>query len=209
MKLAIFGATGRTGRQLVCRALASGYEVNAIIRNQGHLLFQHDLLHLFYGDLDETGLIHRSIDSVDAVISALGPKNNKPLFEISQATKKIITSMKDLEIRRLVASAGAGVRSSHDSPRLIDHGIQLLLKITSRWIYEDMVRTVEEIRSSGLDWTVVRVPMLIDGHAANKIKVGWVGKSVGMRITRDDLAAFMIEQINSDQFLRQDPAISN
>jgi hypothetical protein len=51
--------------------------------------------------------------------------------------------------------------------------------------------------------------MLIDGHAANKIKVGWVGKSVGMRFTRDDLAAFMIEQINSDQFLRQDPAISN
>ena len=65
-------------------------------------------------------------------------------------------------VRRLVISAGAGVADPNDKPRLINHLITLLVKALSRHVYEDMKRTVDVVRGSNVDWTIVRVPMLIE-----------------------------------------------
>lgn len=72
-----------------------------------------------------------------------------------------------------------------------------------------MVQTVAKVRASDLDWTVVRVPMLTDEPQTGKIQVGYVGKGMGARISRADMADFILRQVNDNTYLRKAPAISN
>ena len=44
MKLAIFGATGGTGRQLVDQALEAGHAVTVLVRNPAVFPLQHERL---------------------------------------------------------------------------------------------------------------------------------------------------------------------
>ena len=84
-----------------------------------------------------------------------------------------------------------------------------LLKVASRYVYEDMLKTVDLVRASGLDWTIVRVPMLTDEPATGQVKAGMVGKGMGARISRADMADFMLEQVKNSDYVRKAPAISN
>ncbi len=112
-------------------------------------------------------------------------------------------------VRRLVQSVGAGVRDPRDEPGLFDRVINVALKPFSRHVYEDMRRTAEIIRASDVDWTLVRVPMLTDDPATGDVKVGYLGQGVGSRVSRADMAAFVLEQVDDDTYLHQAPVISN
>lgn len=209
MKLAIFGATGGTGRHLVKQALQRDYEVIAFTRSPEKLPVKSDKLTVVQGDVQNADKVERAIAGVDAVVSALGPAKNKPAFTVTEGTQHILDAMHRHGVERLVVSAGAGVGDSNDQPKLINHTINFLLKIVSRWVYEDMRRTVEAVRDSDVKWTVVRVPMLTDDQPTGQIKAGYVGKGVGPRLTRADMARFMLDQVESDEFVHRAPAISN
>jgi putative NADH-flavin reductase len=209
MKLAIFGATGRTGQHLLRQALEEGHQVTILARDPGKMTVRHDRLAVVKGSLNDAGCIQQVIASADAVLSVLGPTSNQPSFEVSQGMRAIIDAMKKNRVKRLIISAGAGVGDPGDSPGLFNRVMNVLLKITAKNVYEDMLRTVALVRESGLDWTVVRVPMLTDGPATGQIKVGMVGKGMGPRICRADMSAFMLKQVESTQFVGKAPAISN
>ncbi len=76
-------------------------------------------------------------------------------------------------------------------------------------VQADMVKTVEMVHSSNFDWTIVRIPMLTDDPKTGKIQVGYVGKGMGARITREDMADFMVKQVGDTEYLKAAPAISN
>jgi putative NADH-flavin reductase len=209
MKIAIFGGTGRTGKHLVEQALEQGHEVVMLARDPAKVGLQHERLTVVQGSVMDDAAVEQVVRGADAVVSALGPASNAPTFEISQGTAKILAAMERAGARRLVISAGAGVGAPGDAPKLFNHLISFLLKVTAKNVYEDMVRTVDAVRSSKLDWTVVRVPMLTDDPRTGQVKVGMVGKGMGPRISRADMAEFMLQQVTSDAHLRQSPAISN
>jgi hypothetical protein len=108
-----------------------------------------------------------------------------------------------------VVSAGAGVRDPKDRPKLINRFFDLLVRVFSRWVFEDMKRSVEIVRQSGLEWTVVRVPMLTDAEPTGEVNAAYVGRGMGMRVTRADMAAFMLDQLADEAFVHQAPAISS
>jgi putative NADH-flavin reductase len=208
MNIIIFGATGRTGQLLVEKALERGHQVTAFARSPEKLTGYKDQLEIVQGDARDAGKVAEAVSGAEAVISVLGPAENRPVFAVSQATENILSAMKDQGVKRLILSAGAGVEDPQDAPRLFNRLINFLLKLFSRWVYEDMVRTVEQVRSSDLQWTVVRVPMLVDGEESEEVQVGYVGKGMGPRVSRADLAAFMLDQLSSSEYVQQAPAIS-
>lgn len=209
MKLAIFGATGETGRHLVKQALERGHEVTAFTRSPEKLPINSDRLTVVQGDVRNADKVNEAIAGVDAVLSALGPAENKPVFTVTEGTQNILDAMNRYGVERLVVSAGAGVGDPNDEPKLFNHAINFLLKIVSRWVYEDMRRTVDLVRGSHVKWTVVRVPMLTDDEPTGDVKVGYVGKGLGPRLTRADMARFMLDQVESDELVHRAPAISN
>jgi putative NADH-flavin reductase len=209
MKIALFGASGKTGQHLLRLALEAGHEVTALVRTPAKISLTHPNLRLVQGDLQDRLKVEQALQGADAVLSTLGPSHNRPTFEISQGTNTLLAAMQACGVRRLVISAGAGVRDPNDTPGLFDRLIQRLIKLASRNVYEDMLRTVELVRASDRDWTVVRVPMLTDDPPKGNLVVTWVGKGMRPRLSRADLARFMLQQLDSDEHLRQAPAVSN
>lgn len=209
MKITIFGATGKTGRRLVAQALEEGHEVTAFTRTPSKLEAEHDRLSVVQGDVQEPERVAAAVAGADAVLSVLGPTSNEPPYEVSAGMRNILAAMEKHGVRRLVQSVGAGVRDPKDEPGLFDRLITVALKLFSRHVYEDMKRTADVIRASDVDWTLVRVPMLTDDPATGEVEVGYLGKGVGVRVSRADMAAFILEQVDDDTYLRQAPVISS
>lgn len=209
MKLALFGATGKTGQHVVQQALDRGYAVSVLVRTPSKLTVSHRNLTVIQGDIRDAEKVNQVVAGVDAVLSVLGPSNNQPEMTISQGTALILNAMQTYNVSRLIVSAGAGVADPKDQPKLFHRLIPLLLKLISRNVYEDMVHVVQQVRASDRDWTIVRVPMLTDQGATGDIRVGWVGVNTGSRLSRADMARFMLDQLDDTSFIGQAPAISN
>lgn len=208
MKLAVFGASGRTGHHLVQQALDSGHEVTALVRTPAKLALQHPHLSIVQGDILDAQCVEAALAGAGAVISVLGPSSNKPEFTISRGMEHILSAMKRHNVRRIILSAGAGVREPEDRPKVIDRFFGLLLGLVSKNVVADMQRVVQMVKASDREWTVVRVPMLTDEPARGSLKIGYVG-DISPRLARADMAAFMLRQVTDTTYLRKAPAISN
>jgi putative NADH-flavin reductase len=208
MRLTVLGATGRTGKHVVVHALEVGYEVVALARRPSKLDMEHERLTVVQGDVQDAEAVGLAIEGADAVLSVLGPTSNEPVYKVSKGMANVLAAMEQHGVRRLIQSVGAGVGDPRDKPGLLDRVIKASLKLASRYVYEDMVRVAEMIRASDLDWTLVRVPMLTDDPPAGEVKIGYLGQGVGVRVSRADMAAFMLGQVNDDSCLHQSPVIS-
>lgn len=208
MKLAVFGASGKTGQRVVQQALQAGYQVVALARTPAKLAIQHPNLTVVQGDILNPQQVSEVVRGADAVISTLGPGSNKPEFTISRGTDVILAAMQANNVRRLIISTGAGVRDPQDKPKFVDRIFGVLLGVLSKNVVADMQQVVAKVKASDRDWTIVRVPMLTDQPAQGNLVVGYVGDT-SPRLSRADMAAFMLKQVADTTYLRKAPAISN
>lgn len=210
--LAIFGATGRTGRVLVREALARGYHVRALVRDPGKLTAQqgrHERLIPIQGDALDAEAVARTVGGADAVVSVLGQVKGGSKTLLTTAIGHILAAMRRHGVRRLVMLTGAGVRAPEDEPKLADRLIGGLLRLVSRQVYEDALAAVRQVRESDRDWTVVRAPMLTDGPKTAAYRAGFVGKESSIRLSRADLADFIVKELESREYLGKMPVVSS
>ncbi|WP_207955773.1 NAD(P)-dependent oxidoreductase [Rubrobacter marinus] len=125
-----------------------------------------------------------------------------------RGTEHIVAAMKQHGVRRLVSLTGAGVRDPGDRPKLVDRVFSGLLKVLQRDVLEDAERHAEVVRRSGLDWVIVRAPRLTDGAATGEYRVGSVGENSGTKISRADVAGFMLRELTDDSYVGQAPMVS-
>ncbi len=209
MKLAIFGATGGTGKQLVEQALAAGHEVVAFVRDPSKLTTRHERLTIVPGDVTDQAAVESVVNGVEAVISVLGPRGDDRSKPITRGTQNILAAMKKYGVRRFVLSSTPSASDPNDLPNFRFKIAIGLVRLTLRSAYEDIVNTAQVVRASDCDWTIVRVSMLTDAPKTGVVKVGYVDKAMGMRLSRADMAEFMLKQVQDTKYLRQAPAISN
>lgn len=207
MKVAIFGATGRTGRHLVEGALREGHEVVALVRDPGKLATRREGLRVVEGNVLISSRVEETVAGVDAVLSALGHTRTSTKDVQARGTAHIVAAMKDHGVRRLVSLTGAGVRDPEDRPKLVDRAFSGALKLLQRDVLEDAERHAEVVKGSGLDWVIVRAPRLTDGPATGEFRVGSVGKNSGTKISRADVAGFMLRQLTDDTYVGKAPMI--
>ena len=82
------------------------------------------------------------------------------------------------------------------------------LTLLARDVLADSAANVKLIQSSGLDWTVVRYPRLLDGAHTGKYRVGYVGKDSGSQISRADGADFVMKELTANQWIGKSPIVS-
>ena len=208
MKLAVFGATGRTGQPLVRQALARGYTVKALARTPSKLIQNDKRLNIVQGDATHPADVAKTIEGTDAVLSALGHTKTSSRDVQTVATQYIVAAMKQHGVKRIVSLTGAGVKDPHDEPKFVDRVFGFLLATFARDVIKDAEAHAEVLRGSGLEWVIVRGPRLTDGEHTGTYKVGYVGKDSGTQISRADLAEFMLEALETDEWLRKAPMVS-
>jgi len=115
MNLAIFGASGGTGRHLVDQALAAGHHVTILVRTPAAFVEPPQRLRVVQGDVRQADQVAAVVDGQDAVLSALGPHERGPVDLCTAAMTAILAVMTRDGVRRLVALSAYGARESHDS----------------------------------------------------------------------------------------------
>jgi putative NADH-flavin reductase len=208
MRIVVFGATGKTGHHLAAQALSAGHEVRAFVRDASRLPVRHESLQIVEGDVLDATRVEQAVSNTDAVLSILGHTKTSTNDVQTVGMENIVGAMKKNGVSRLVSLTGAGVRDEKDRPKLIDRVFRLLLKLLQRDVLEDAENHAEVIRESGLDWVIVRAPQLTDGPRTSGYRVGYVGEDSGTKISRADIANFMLRQLTDDTYLRQRPMIS-
>ena len=208
MKLAVFGASGRTGRPLVEQALAQGHEVRALVRDPAKLPLQHERLLLVRGDAINAADVARTVEGADAVLSALGQTKGSPKDLQTVATRHMVAAMKAHGVARVISLTGAGVRDPEDRPKFVDRVFGLLLAVAARNVLQDAKAHAGGLRESGLAYTLVRGPRLTEGPRTGVYKVGYVGKDSGTQVSRADIADFMLRQLTEDVWVHKAPMVS-
>ena len=206
MRVVIFGASGATGRHLVSQALEGGHDVTAFVRDAARLGTRHERLSLVQGDVADRGAVARGVAGQDAALSALGV--GRPLRHdqaVIDGVGHVLRAMEREGVRRLVYLSTTGVRDSRS-----DAGWAVRLMAASLIRNEIADHEIKEglVRASSLDWTIVRAPVLTSGRRTGVYRAGEdvAARSLLPKLSRADVAEFMIRQLGDARFLRKDPA---
>jgi putative NADH-flavin reductase len=197
MKLAIFGATGRTGKQLLEQALEAGNEVTAVVRNPDRLsITNSDALNVVAADVMDPAAIADAVAHADAVITAIGPPGRAPSTVTADSARSIVTAMHHTGARRLITISGSMVDDTGDGPLLRYLGKPITRRVY-RGAYEDMRNAEREIHNSGLEWTIMRPPRLTEEPAAGRYRTQ-IDRNLprAFKISRADLATSALAIIN-------------
>lgn len=206
MKLTIFGASSATGKLLVEKALQAGHDVTAFVRDAAKLGIAHENLTVITGDALSPTKVEEAVKGSDAVLSVLGPKG-KPMVVAAESTRNIVNAMQSHGVKRLVVVAVAGIAVPQDR-RGFDV-VSALLKVFLKDMFTDREQQLAILEGSSLDWVAVRVPRLTDEPATGKTRAFFGNPSPSLKLTRADLADFLLAQVNDNRWLRQAPMVSN
>ncbi|QOR66919.1 SDR family oxidoreductase [Cytobacillus suaedae] len=207
MKLVIFGATGRTGIPLVNQALEKGHEVTVLVRNKSKLNISHNNLTVIEGDVLDYELVERVINGQDAVLSVIGHTKNAPKNLLTQATIGMTRAMEIHGVKRLISLTGAGVEVEKDVKQgLVSQLIHKALTIFAKDLWFDSISQKDVIMKTDLDWTIVRGPRLMEGEKTEQYQTGYFKFKKPM-INRADIAHFMLEELEKNQYVKEYPLI--
>lgn len=206
MNIIIFGATGSVGRHLVNQALADGHTVTAFARNPSALgITDADLTHRA-GDVLDAAAVHAAIAGHDAVMVALGAGRKGTVR--AAGTRNIIAAMNHHGLRRLVCASTLGAGDSY--PALNFFWKRIMFGLLLRAAFADHQAQEALIRESDLDWVIVRPGAYTDGPVTGVYNSGFAAteKNLALKISRADVARFMLQQMTSSTWLRRTPGLS-
>lgn len=209
MKLAILGATGGTGQHVVQQACAAGHDVTAVVRNPAKLADQANLTVIEADPMNPQALA-TALAGQDAIVSAMGSRDGRaPTTVCTDSAAAIIAAMREHGTRRLVVVSNSGMHiDSWDGP-MTRFVVKPLLGRILKHAYADMRRMEVLVQGSGLDWTIVRPPMLTNGRHTGEFRFAF-NHNVrgGNRITRADLADQVLRCLTDDRTVRVNIAIA-
>ncbi|MGF1532946.1 MAG: NAD(P)-dependent oxidoreductase [Bernardetiaceae bacterium] len=208
-KIALFGASGRTGQQFLEQALAAGYQVQALVRTPGKVQTSHKNLSIVKGDVLIYENVAETVTGTDVVVSLFGHVKGSPEWLQTNGTQHIVEAMQAHGIKKIISLSGGGLPyPDKDRPKIPDLLIRTLMKLFVPRILNDAIGHHEVLQKSGVDWIIVRGPRLTDAPKRGQYRVGWVGVDASTQIGRADLANFLLTQVEEDRFLGQMPFVS-
>jgi putative NADH-flavin reductase len=217
MRIAVFGATGRTGQPLVEQALDRDHEVVAFVRDAAALppaVRDHDRGSVVEGDAYTGEAVERAVggdgDPVDAVVSVLAQRSEGPDDLLTAAGDHLLAAMDRHGVERFVTLVGAGVREEDESVSLGGRAMGGLLKLLAPSVLEDARNQVAAVRASDTRWTVVRGPRLTEGAHTGAFRHG-TDLTLGVRDTaaRANAAEFILDCLEDDLYVHEMPKVAD
>ncbi|MDV7695792.1 NAD(P)H-binding protein [Chryseobacterium soli] len=205
--IAVIGGTGKSGHYLVQHLLEKGLSMKLLLRTPENFTFENPLIEVIKGDARDFDAVSCLIKDCSAVISKIGqPVGEKSIF--TDATNNVIRAMHLHGIKRYIAITGLNV----DTP--FDHKNDKV-KAATDWMYQNYPKTTKDkqdeyeiLVNSDLDWTLVRLPLIIPTSEHCKTEVN-LTDCVGEKISAADLSEFLVVQILDETYLKASPFLYN
>lgn len=207
IKVALIGATGKAGKYLLKELLSQGYQVKSLIRKPASYTITHPAMEIVEGDIKDLTITVSLLKDCDVVISAIGQPKDEPLMS-SLAAENIISAMSLLNIKRYIFLTGLNLDMPGDKKSEANQHASKWMKDTFPVVVADKEKAVELLKSSAIDWTMVRLPWIDPTDEHRKLTVD-LYDCPGEKISTTDLAEFLVSQINDTRFIRQAPFVAS
>lgn len=208
MKLAIFGATGTVGSELVNQALAAGHDVRALVRDASKPGIDGRRLEIVCGDVMDPAAVAQTIVGTEAVLSTLGATAKDHPHTRRAGTETIINAMHDGDVDRLVVMGGFHVHVPGEEGNLGQKLILPLLRL-GRVVVADTTGMGALVLASDLNWTFVRSPRVVHGGPTPRARTGKLRLGPWSKATRGDVASLMLRCASDRVYVHQAPMVSS
>lgn len=205
MRIAVFGATGGTGRQVVEQALQQGHHITALVRDPAKLDIQHANLTVIQGNVLEETAVAQALEAAEAVVCSLGTTSNNPGDVVSAGTRQIISQMQKNGPQRLIVVTSLGVGDSADQ---VPFAFKMLMKTVLKKVMADKNVQEDFVRASGLAWTIVRPGGLTNGPATGQYTAGTGADIRAGQVSRADVAHLILQELANPTYLQKAVAIT-
>jgi putative NADH-flavin reductase len=207
-RVLIVGATGGTGRQLVAQALQRGHAVTALVRDPSALRVEHPRLRVMRGNVLDYASVEAAMHTQEVVLCALGHKRFFwPTRILSGGTQNILRAMEVCRVRRLVCETALGIGDS--AGRMGLWYTLFVIPFILPFYFWDKTRQERLIAASRVTWVIVRPGALTNGVKRNSYmhgrRIGSVVRTV--RISRADVADFMLNQMTDNTYVSAAPGV--
>jgi uncharacterized protein YbjT (DUF2867 family) len=200
MNLAVLGAAGATGVPLVEQAIATGHQVTALARSAETLTVTNPNLHVVQGDATDRAVVSQAMKGADAVISVLGARG--PVM--AEATRAVVAAAEQAGPDRILMLSSFAVARDRLKPVS-----KLVTRMAMGSQVKDKTAGEEVLRASGLDWTIVYATKLTNGPKTEPTVVPETEKvGVSQRISRADVASFLLQAATDGLYSRRDVIIT-
>jgi len=203
MNVLIFGANGKTGKLVVEKALIAGHTVTAFLRTPAEI----PNVRVVTGDASNPAAVRAAVTGQQAVVDTIGGKTPWKSTMLEQtAARNIIAAMQAVSARRIIVVSMMGLGSSR--PQAPFWYSSLLMPTFLHGSSADKAAMEAVIMASDLDYTIVRPPILTETSATGSILTP-TPPTKAHKITRADLAQFLVDQITGTQYLKQAVVVAN
>jgi putative NADH-flavin reductase len=202
MKLAVLGATGGIGLEIIGQAMERGHHVTAFVRSPESLETFGSRIAVMQGDLLNDSELCQAIAGQDAVLSGFGPR--VPISKtdhdlLRRFARTLTTAMQRAGVRRLVIVSTAFLFKDSIIPPAYLFG-----RLFFPAIVADATEMEGIVRQSGLEWTIVRPPRLTDKSRTAKYRVREDHlPSLGFAVSRANVAHFMLDEAEKNAHIRK------
>ncbi|MFB4278252.1 MULTISPECIES: NAD(P)-dependent oxidoreductase [unclassified Nonomuraea] len=199
MRITVFGATGGTGLELVRQGLDRTHQITAVVRDATRLPAElRDRLDVVEADVMDPDAIAPAVKDRDAVLSAMGPRDQGPTTVHSASITSILAAMDRVGARRLLMVSASGLEADAGDGPFTRYVLKpLIVQRLFRHSYADLARAERLLRAGDVDWTIVRPSRLRNAGRTNRYRTARdLNLRGGMNTTRADLADCMLELIS-------------
>ncbi|HEV3376079.1 MAG TPA: NAD(P)H-binding protein [Thermoleophilaceae bacterium] len=206
--IAVFGATGRTGKPFTKLALDKGYEVRALVRNPSKLEINDPDLTVIEGDLTDVTKVEETIRGSGAVLLLVGmsPTVRKPAHVRETAARNVLAAMEATGVKRLIRLSNfTGARAVGDKGGRF---MRAMLSLMNKDAVADEATAANLVKESSTEWTIVRNAMITAGAPKGTYSVGAYGDGKNS-VTAADLAAFILAEVEAPKHIGQMPFVRN
>lgn len=208
-KIVVFGSTGTIGKHIVEQSLEKGYEVLAFCRDKQKLKEpSHPHLKIMEGDVFNLKDVNRAVIGQEAVIVTLGSGKSRTSTVRSEGTKNIIDAMHTNGVSKLICQSTLGTGDSNDNLNFFWKHIMFGWFLKK--VFLDHELQEKHVKSSSLDWIIIRPAAFTDGEKTENYLYGFSpkDKSTKLKISRADVADFILKQVTDKKYLHQTPGLS-
>jgi len=215
MKVFLLGATGDSGYQVLKQLLSEGHHVKAILRTPSKLNLneftseQKEMVELVKGGVLEISNLLDHMAGCGAVISALGTGNSNKYTEIySVGGRNILGAMRAHGINKLITITSAIIDMS--DPSTDNFFLNRIIRPNFNKVYYDQIRWETVLDDTkDIKWVCVRPPRLLNKKQTGKYRVqDQHSPKGGTKISRADVAHFMVNQLESDEYVHKKPVVA-
>jgi putative NADH-flavin reductase len=207
MQVTVFGAGGKVGRLVAGELLARGHQVVAVIHSTSPFFTEDPGLRVIKGDVYEAGQVTEALHGSQAVISALGSWGTPAKDIQTVGMANIAPAMQAQGIRRIVSITGAGAFAPNDVISKFENLSHMAMNIAAGKVLYDGEAHIKLLQNSGLDWTVLRSPIMTS-NPATQYRLQTNRPLPWALISRYTIAHVMADQLEDVSFIGQSPYVT-